>query len=53
MARLPFQPVSSSAGTPPVVDRESWQTVCDALLAREKAHTREGTPSQRRADDCR
>jgi len=28
--------------TPPIVDRESWQKERAALLAREKAHTREG-----------
>jgi predicted dithiol-disulfide oxidoreductase (DUF899 family) len=27
---------------PPVVDRETWLRQCDELLAREKAHTREG-----------
>ena len=30
------------AGLPPVVDRATWQAERDALLAREKAHTREG-----------
>ena len=28
--------------TPPIVDRETWHRDRDALLAREKAHTREG-----------
>ena len=28
--------------TPPIVDRETWQKDREALLAREKAHTREG-----------
>ena len=28
--------------TPPVVDRETWQEQMEALLVREKAHTREG-----------
>jgi predicted dithiol-disulfide oxidoreductase (DUF899 family) len=27
---------------PPVVDRKTWQDAREALLAREKAHTREG-----------
>jgi predicted dithiol-disulfide oxidoreductase (DUF899 family) len=31
-----------NAGLPPVVDRVTWQAAHDALLAREKAHTREG-----------
>src|SRR6266568_4123998 len=31
-----------NAGLPPVVDRATWQTAREALLAREKAHTREG-----------
>ena len=34
-----------SPALPPVVDRTTWQEARDALLAREKAHTREGTPS--------
>ncbi|WP_460516979.1 DUF899 family protein, partial [Flindersiella endophytica] len=29
-------------GLPPVVDRATWQAARDALLVREKAHTREG-----------
>jgi predicted dithiol-disulfide oxidoreductase (DUF899 family) len=33
---------SRSAGRPPVVDRATWQAERDALLVREKAHTREG-----------
>ena len=28
--------------TPPIVDRTAWLAERDALLAREKAHTREG-----------
>ena len=28
--------------TPPIVDRATWQEQLDALLVREKAHTREG-----------
>jgi predicted dithiol-disulfide oxidoreductase (DUF899 family) len=31
-----------NAGLPPVVDRATWQAARDALVAREKAHTREG-----------
>ncbi|WP_203136895.1 DUF899 family protein [Microbacterium sp. JZ31] len=31
-----------STGTPPIVDRETWQAARDELLLREKAHTREG-----------
>ena len=31
-----------NAGLPPVVDRATWQAARDTLLAREKAHTREG-----------
>ncbi len=30
------------AGLPTVVDRATWQAELDRLLAREKAHTREG-----------
>ena len=30
------------SGTPPVVDMATWEQARDALLAREKAHTREG-----------
>ena len=41
MTRLPIHPPREAAA-PPVVDRVSWQTACDELLAREKAHTREG-----------
>src|SRR5262245_24648285 len=29
-------------GLPPIVDRATWQKERDALLVREKAHTREG-----------
>ncbi|PUB26256.1 putative dithiol-disulfide oxidoreductase (DUF899 family) [Promicromonospora sp. AC04] len=32
----------STAAVPPVVGREAWQAARDELLAREKAHTREG-----------
>jgi predicted dithiol-disulfide oxidoreductase (DUF899 family) len=39
--RLPMQPVTVES-LPPVVDRASWQAALDALLPREKAHTREG-----------
>jgi predicted dithiol-disulfide oxidoreductase (DUF899 family) len=42
MAALPFESIPDDIATPPVVDRESWQAACDALLVREKAHTREG-----------
>jgi predicted dithiol-disulfide oxidoreductase (DUF899 family) len=35
-------PATHSAATPPVVDRETWLRERTALLAREKAHTREG-----------
>ncbi len=31
-----------SAGLPQVVDRDAWEAARDTLLAREKAHTREG-----------
>ena len=31
-----------SPALPPVADRKTWQEARDALLAREKAHTREG-----------
>src|ERR1700735_434102 len=31
-----------SAAAPPVGDRTTWQAQLDALLVREKAHTREG-----------
>ncbi len=33
---------TSSAAAPPIVDRETWLRERDELLAREKAHTREG-----------
>lgn len=39
--RLPTQPVHSE-GRPEVVDRATWLDARAALLAREKAHTREG-----------
>lgn len=39
--RLPDVPVSSES-YPPVTGRESWQRELDALLVREKAHTRAG-----------
>ena len=29
--------------TPPIVDRDTWQRERDALLVREKAHTRAGS----------
>ncbi|MGW0434958.1 DUF899 family protein [Micromonospora sp. NPDC003197] len=32
----------SAAATPQVVDRQTWLRECNELLAREKAHTREG-----------
>lgn len=35
-------PANGPVGRPPVVDMASWQTARDELLAREKAHTREG-----------
>ena len=38
---LPNRPVSPQV-LPPVVDRVHWQAELDALLPREKAHTREG-----------
>src|SRR5690242_9311042 len=34
--------LESSAAVPPVVDRQTWLREREALLAREKAHTREG-----------
>src|SRR3954470_17903062 len=33
---------ATPTGRPPVVDMATWQTARDELLAREKAHTREG-----------
>ena len=38
---------------PPVVDRAAWRAARDELLAREKAHTREGTRSRLLAAGCR
>jgi predicted dithiol-disulfide oxidoreductase (DUF899 family) len=38
---LPAEPVHV-ASLPPVVDRSTWQSEVDALLVREKAHTRQG-----------
>jgi predicted dithiol-disulfide oxidoreductase (DUF899 family) len=38
---LPVHPVTD-APIPPIVDRATWQSACDELLVREKAHTREG-----------
>jgi predicted dithiol-disulfide oxidoreductase (DUF899 family) len=35
-------PTTALPGRPPVVDRATWQAARDALLVREKAHTREG-----------
>jgi hypothetical protein len=37
-------------GAPKVVDRSTFQAELNALRAREKAHTREGTPLQPPAD---
>jgi predicted dithiol-disulfide oxidoreductase (DUF899 family) len=34
--------MTAMTATPPIVDRATWQRERDALLAREKAHTREG-----------
>jgi predicted dithiol-disulfide oxidoreductase (DUF899 family) len=39
--RLPFQELTTRAA-PSIVDRQNWLAACDDLLAREKAHTREG-----------
>lgn len=38
----PEDPTTASSGRPPVVDMATWQATRDELLAREKAHTREG-----------
>ncbi|MFX4272594.1 DUF899 family protein [Propionibacteriaceae bacterium Y1685] len=38
---LPTQPVRLPDQLPPVVDRATWRSARDALLAREKTHTRE------------
>ena len=35
-------PTAALKGRPPVVDQATWQAARDELLAREKAHTREG-----------
>jgi predicted dithiol-disulfide oxidoreductase (DUF899 family) len=48
----------TTISTPPVVDRTTYLHERDALLDREKEHTRAGdalaaTPSPRRADGCR
>jgi predicted dithiol-disulfide oxidoreductase (DUF899 family) len=38
----PLADPTVTAGLPPVVDRTSWNAEIEALLVREKAHTREG-----------
>jgi Bacterial protein of unknown function (DUF899) len=42
MTTTPNDPTTALPGRPPVVDLATWQTARDALLVREKAHTREG-----------
>lgn len=36
------EPQATTTGLPPIVDFDAWQAARDELLAREKAHTREG-----------
>ena len=38
----PTTPTAARNGQPPIVDQATWQAARDDLLAREKAHTREG-----------
>src|SRR4051794_4081391 len=42
MTTTPDRPTTALPGRPPVVDRATWQAARNELLAREKAHTREG-----------
>ncbi len=42
MTTTPQRPAATAYARPPVVDRATWQAARDALLAREKAHTRAG-----------
>ena len=42
MTRMAHSHTETTLPAPPVVDRETWQRERDALLVREKAHTREG-----------
>ncbi|MEU6340956.1 DUF899 domain-containing protein [Streptomyces sp. NPDC046977] len=42
MTTTPSDPATALPGRPPVVDLATWQAARDALLVREKAHTREG-----------
>jgi predicted dithiol-disulfide oxidoreductase (DUF899 family) len=42
MMSTPKDPAAALPGRPPVVDLATWQAARDELLAREKAHTREG-----------
>ena len=42
MTTTPADPATALPGRPPVVDLATWQAARDALLVREKAHTREG-----------
>ncbi|SNS59987.1 Predicted dithiol-disulfide oxidoreductase, DUF899 family [Geodermatophilus saharensis] len=42
MTTIPDHPTPTPRGRPPVVDLATWQAARDELLAREKAHTREG-----------
>ncbi len=42
MTTTPSNPTAALPGRPPVVDPATWQAARDALLVREKAHTREG-----------
>src|SRR5437763_16858071 len=42
MTTTPGDPTTALPGRPPVVDLATWQGARDELLAREKAHTREG-----------
>ena len=37
-----METTQATTATPPVVDRETWLRQREALLVREKAHTREG-----------
>lgn len=42
MTTTPNRPSTAPAGRPPVVDPATWEAAREALLVREKAHTREG-----------
>src|SRR3982750_4761246 len=42
MTTTPGNASSNRPGKPPVVDLAAWQAAREALLVREKAHTREG-----------